>query len=209
MSRTGESAGAIRAPTALENGTKVQSRAGATLTRHPQPVDHDHVDLAGLQRDLRGLRRRELDRGDRDAARPRPAHAWRITSISHDTVPIAQHADADRWRRRSAERQCSRREQSAPRDAHQCFLPTGCAIIPAVTAWCNASAPPCRSRTPRRLDLDTRHEATAAGLVGEPDVVVPGGHAVDRQPLVEIDRAVRIVAALIGSPFRASRSGPG
>jgi hypothetical protein len=48
-------------------------------------------------------------------------------------------------------------------------------------------------------------ENTAStGLVGEPDIVVPGCDAGDTQSLVEIHCAVRIIAALIGPPLRCA-----
>ena len=109
-------------------------RAGAALTRHPQPIDHDHVDLAGLQCDLRGLRRRQLHRLDRDVRR-----GVQCVVADHVDLPRhraeAQHADADRRRRCGADRYGSgrkrRAQQRAPRNAHRVFLPEVRAIIPA------------------------------------------------------------------------------
>ena len=109
-------------------------RAGAALTRHPQPIDHDHVDLAGLQRDLRGLRRSQLHRLDRDMR-----CGVQCMVADHVDFPRhraeAQHADADRRHWCGADRHGGgrkrRAQQRAPRNAHKVFLPEVCGIIPA------------------------------------------------------------------------------
>ena len=85
-SRTGEPAGAIKAPTALEKGTKDQS-APAPAGERPtasRPRSCRHGRLA--VRPGRPAVWPVLPARLRPVPR-HPAHAWRITSISHDTVP--------------------------------------------------------------------------------------------------------------------------
>src|ERR1700722_4539963 len=55
------------------------------------------------------------------------------------------------------------------------------------------------------LHVHVLHDAVAAGLVGEPDIKAAGRDARDAQPFVKIHGAVRIVAALIGTPVRGAR----
>src|SRR5215831_5187120 len=50
------------------------------------------------------------------------------------------------------------------------------------------------------LHLDVPHDANAAGLIAELDVVAPGLDASDSQALVVVDRSVPIILALVGTP---------
>ena len=110
-------------------------------------------------------------------------------------------------------------QQRAPRDAHLVFPPACSRDYPRVLSrrcqWGrhvqllvrSGSVPPCRWGKPRPALTSTPvHRAASAGLVGEPDIVATGRDTVDTQPLVEIDAAVRVIAALIGTPLcRAGR----
>ena len=179
-------AGAIRAPTAFGERHEGPVRPGAALTRHPQPIDHDHVHLAGLQRNLRGLRRRKLHWFDCDMrGRVEPVVADHVDFPRHRAV--AQHADTHGRhcsRARRASRQLlapcaskARRAMRIRRSSHK-----SARLSPRLFARCQWHArvhylcavgqrllADGEHRT--RLDLDTCHRAAAAGLVGEPDIV--------------------------------------
>src|SRR5262249_25617225 len=55
------------------------------------------------------------------------------------------------------------------------------------------------------LDVQIAHDAGPAGLAGEPDVITARRNSGDPQPLVVIDRSVRIVRALVGAPAVLAR----
>src|SRR5262252_9094771 len=55
------------------------------------------------------------------------------------------------------------------------------------------------------LHLDVLHDANAAGLIAELDVVASGLDAGDSQALVVVDRSIPIILALVGTPAVFSR----